>query len=52
MQKIERAKELLKQGQFKVYEIAEQLGFENAFYFSRVFKKFEGCSPREYLNNR
>lgn len=50
--KIEKAKELLKQGDLKVYEIADQLGFENAFYFSKVFKKFEGCSPRDYQNGK
>lgn len=50
--KIEKAKVLLKQGQLKIYEIADQLGFENAFYFSKVFKKFEGCSPRDYLNGK
>ena len=46
--KIERAKELLASGKYKVYEVAEQLGFENAFYFSRVFRKVTGQSPREY----
>lgn len=46
--KIDYAKKLLAQGELKVYEIAEQLGFESAFYFSKVFKKFEGCSPRDY----
>ena len=32
----------------KIYEIAEYLGFKNAFYFNRVFKKMEGISPSEY----
>lgn len=36
-------------GDMKVYEISEKLGFEISFYFSKVFKKVEGCSPREYL---
>lgn len=48
IQKIDYAKTLLNQGNLKVYEIAEHLGFESAFYFSKVFKKFEGCSPRDY----
>ncbi len=49
--KISVAKKLLvsNSNNVKVYEIAEQLGFESAFYFSKVFKKVEGCSPREYI---
>lgn len=48
--KIQEAKKLLNEGQLKVYEIAERLGYENAFYFSKVFKKVEGISPRDYVN--
>lgn len=47
--KIKRAKELLRDSNLKVYEVADQLGFESAFYFSKVFKKIEGISPREYI---
>lgn len=47
-EKIRAAKEMMREENVKVYEIAERLGFENAFYFSKVFKKIEGCSPREY----
>lgn len=49
--KIKCAKELLQENHLKIYEIADQLGYENAFYFSKVFKKIEGCSPREYLHH-
>ncbi len=49
MQKrIEKSKQLILQNHFKIYEIAEQVGFEDTAYFSKVFKKFTGCSPREY----
>ena len=48
--KIECAKQLLDEGTLKVYEISDRLGYESAFYFSRVFKKIEGISPREYVN--
>ena len=34
----------------KIYEISDKLGYESAFYFSRVFKKVEGVSPRDYIN--
>lgn len=50
--KISRAKYLMFHTDLKIYEIAEQVGFENSFYFSRVFKKTEGCSPRRYLQEQ
>ena len=46
--KIEHAKELIDSGQFLIYEIADRLGFENAYYFSKVFKKVTGMSPKNY----
>ena len=46
--RIAAAKEMLERGDKKVYEIAEELGFESSFYFSKVFKKVTGLSPREY----
>lgn len=39
--KMDKAKEMMRQGNYKVYEIADSLGFESAFYFSKVFKKHE-----------
>ncbi|MDE5654629.1 MAG: AraC family transcriptional regulator, partial [Clostridia bacterium] len=33
----------------KIYEIAERCGFNAQLYFSRVFKKFVGVSPKEYI---
>ncbi|MDE7208873.1 MAG: helix-turn-helix domain-containing protein [Clostridia bacterium] len=33
----------------KIYEIAERCGFNDQLYFSRVFKKFVGVSPKEYI---
>ena len=48
--KVQAAKEMMASGDYKMYEISDKLGFENAFYFSKVFKKVEGKSPREYLH--
>lgn len=48
--KIEAAKKMMADGNLKVYEISDLLGFESAFYFSRVFKKITGVSPRDYMN--
>lgn len=49
--KIAEAKRLLAEENLKVYEAAEALGYESAFYFSKVFKKAEGVSPTEYINS-
>lgn len=47
--KLEKAKEYMHQGK-RIYEIAQMVGFDDVSYFSRVFRKHEGCSPREYEN--
>ena len=47
--KINLAKSLLLEENLKIYEVADRLGFESAFYFSKVFKKVEGISPREFI---
>lgn len=47
--KLEKAKEYMSQG-MRIYEIAQLVGFDDVSYFSRVFRKHEGCSPREYEN--
>lgn len=46
--KMERACELIREGRYKIYEIADLLSFENAYYFSRVFKRHTGMTPTEY----
>ncbi len=46
--KVEKAKELLRDGKYKMFEVAQLLGFDDAFYFSKVFKKIAGMSPSEY----
>lgn len=48
--KVEAAKEMMQNSNLKIYEISDVLGFESAFYFSRVFKKITGMSPRDYMN--
>lgn len=48
--RIEKAKELLKQKSYKIYDISEMTGFESPYYFSKVFKKITGSSPREWLS--
>ena len=46
--KIDKAMELMRQRRIKVREVAEMLGYENSYYFSKVFKKVTGLSPKEW----
>jgi two-component system response regulator YesN len=46
--KICQAKKLLQESVYKIYEISEMLGYQNAYYFSKVFKKVTGMTPSEY----
>lgn len=46
--KITRAKQLLRSKRQNVSQVAEELGYENTYYFCNQFKKFTGKSPREY----
>ncbi|MDR0943276.1 MAG: response regulator [Ruminococcus sp.] len=49
--RIGEAKRLLESGEFKVYEIAEMVGFSNINYFHNKFKKIVGISPMSYKKN-
>jgi len=46
--RIARAKELLKEGVLKIYEIAEAVGYHDERHFSATFKKWTGVSPSQY----
>ncbi|MBI0576158.1 helix-turn-helix domain-containing protein [Neobacillus cucumis] len=49
--RIEKAKELLKDLNYTVYQIAFEVGYSNSHYFSRVFKTLVGKTPSEYRNS-
>ena len=46
--RMERAKKLLRETDRSSGEIAQEVGYKDPHYFSYVFKKNQGCSPREY----
>ncbi len=50
--RIERAKELLQNTSDSVTEIAFSSGYNDIYYFNRVFRKAVNCSPMEFRKNR
>jgi len=46
--RINMAIKLLKDCRLKVYEVAEQVGYTDATYFSTLFKKLVGVTPSEF----
>jgi two-component system, response regulator YesN len=49
--RVEQAKKLLRNTDLKGSDIAYEAGFSDPHYFSFIFKKTTGLSPREYRNN-
>ena len=46
--RISAAKRMLMTGNYKIYEVAEAVGFHDQKYFIKVFKKLCGVTPSEY----
>lgn len=52
LQRVEKAKELLEAIDSKIYEVAIKVGYNDQRYFSQVFKRYTGYTPKEYRNKR
>ncbi|HPU63371.1 MAG TPA: response regulator [Mobilitalea sp.] len=48
--RIQKAVDLLRENNYKVYEIAEMVGFSDYKYFIKVFKKYTGSSPARFIS--
>ncbi|GIO44910.1 response regulator transcription factor [Paenibacillus apis] len=46
--RMDKAKEMLKDGTRKISEVALSVGFRDAGYFTRIFKRETGLSPEEF----
>ncbi len=49
--KIEKAKEILRQENIKIKDLAERVGCNSTSSFIRIFKKYAGVSPGQYAEN-
>lgn len=48
--RINCSKELMNNPQYKIYEIAQSVGYSDTAHFSKAFKQLEGISPITYRN--
>lgn len=46
--RIEKATKLLLETEYKIYEIVEMIGYNDAGQFTKMFKKIKGVTPTEY----
>ncbi|MDF2936833.1 MAG: hypothetical protein K0Q90_2206 [Paenibacillaceae bacterium] len=46
--RMEAAKELLKEGRLKVYEVAEAAGYSDSKIFTKAFKRMTGLTPKKF----
>lgn len=47
--RMEKAKEMLNENKYRIYEIAQLVGYENTKYFYRIFKLYTGYTPKDYV---
>lgn len=50
--KMKKAAQLLKEIDFKTYEVSHMVGYDSSKTFSRAFKNYFGVSPKEYRGNK
>ena len=47
-ERVNQAKRLLEANRMPITEIGEAVGFSNSSYFGKVFRKYVGCTPKDY----
>jgi len=47
-ERIKRAAEIINETDAKVAEVAEQVGYGDVKYFTKLFKQYTGMTPSEY----
>ena len=50
--RIQKASCLLEHTNLKIIDIGVQCGFQEMGYFSKVFRKFKGCTPSEWRKRK
>ncbi|MEG1516187.1 MAG: response regulator [Clostridia bacterium] len=50
--RIEQAAQLFQRGRKCVYQVSEMVGYHDVVYFSRLFRKYMGTMPQDYIRQR
>lgn len=50
--RLAKAAELLREGRLTLQEISSQVGYDDYFHFSKLFKKYRGVSPADLRKSR
>jgi len=50
--RIEKAKDLMNETSLTIKEVCFKVGYNDPNYFSRIFKKYEGVAPTDYINKK
>jgi two-component system response regulator YesN len=50
MERMEKARQLLVENKFRIYEIAQRIGYQSTQHFIREFKKHYGVTPKAYTS--
>lgn len=50
--RIEKSLELLKRNDLKIYEVANRVGYADYKYYSALFKKITGLTPKQYKDGQ
>lgn len=48
--RVQKSVDKIKQGEYKLLEISEQVGFNDYKYFSKIFKRHTGYSPKKFMD--
>lgn len=51
LKRVEAAKSLISRGEYNVTEACFAVGFNDASYFTRVFREVDGSSPKSYIDH-
>ncbi len=46
--RLNKARDLLEEGRLSIKSVAESVGYNDAYYFSKLYKKYFGCPPSRH----